>query len=114
MRAGWRGPRDAGSEIAVQELGPAHAERPVRAGVGRHRDDEVARREAGGLTEPPAQSRVEGALLRVGASLLEDLQHDQVVTALDAQPGVLADRLPGTVLGDHLVAAPGRSGGDRQ
>src|SRR5919107_1758658 len=98
------------SEVALEELGAPQDEGPVLAGVRGDGDDEVAGSQAGGLLQPSRQPGVERPLLGLRAPLLEDLQDDEVVGALDAQAGVLADELSRVVFGDHLVPVPGGCG----
>jgi hypothetical protein len=80
-----------GSEIALEELGPAQAERPVLPVVADHRDDQVGRGDPAPLLQARRELAVRRPLLLLRAPLLEDLDDGHPVGALEPEAGVLGD-----------------------
>jgi hypothetical protein len=71
--------------------------------VGHHRNDQVLRPYATLCLQPLGQLRIHGHLLFSRPALLEDLDDDDAVRALQTQAGVLGDDVPLVVLSDDLI-----------
>src|SRR3954447_18213164 len=93
-------------QLTLEELGATQPEGPVRPLVSGHADDQVLRSQAALGVEPGGQLGVCRLLLLHAAALLEDLDHEDALAALDPQPRVLGDDVADRVLADGLGAVP--------
>lgn len=96
-------------QLLRQKLRPAVPKTPVLWLVLYTRDDQITPLEPTLCLQSLRKSRI-GSLLDFGiATLLENLDEDQILTSRKAEVRVFADHVAGLVLGDDLRALVGFS-----